>query len=238
MGVEAVKSPGSWQRHWIVLAAASLAVPTMAALPAWAAKLSAFVEEQSALAGPAASSLLAAGFRLQAGQGQLQLLENASGMPLRRWALQDRQGHHAAGVVALLHSQQRRSFIVVLAGLSELWEISHDPAAEPVFAGLVHDYRMGEGLAEPGYLALRRTPLDLPLRAAQLVEGQPWLVAQQGADAVLIHLDARRLIARVPAADALSARLQFTPDGVRVLVFGEGPRLQRLDTRRWLLLEP
>ncbi|MFH7043389.1 hypothetical protein ABT392_13875 [Paucibacter sp. JuS9] len=55
---------------------------------------------------------------------------------------------------------------------------------------------------------------------------------------MLIHLDARRLIARVPAADALSARLQFTPDGVRVLVFGEGQRRQRLDTRRWLLLEP
>jgi hypothetical protein len=180
--------------------------------------------------------LLAAGLRLQAGQGQLQLLEDASGMPLRRWTLQDRRGQRAEGVVVLLHARQRLSFIVVLAGLHELWEISHDPEAEPVFAGLVHDYRMGEGLAEPGYLALRRTPLDAPLSAALLIDGQPWLVAQQGTDAVLIHLDARRVIARVPAVDALSARLQFTPDGARVLVFGEGTQQRRLDTRRWQLL--
>ncbi|MBA4343726.1 MAG: hypothetical protein C0423_16425 [Methylibium sp.] len=182
--------------------------------------------------------MLAAGFRLHAEQGELQLLENATGTPLRRWTLQDRQGHRANGVVALLHAQHRRSFIVVLAGLPELWEISHDPSAEPVFSGLVHDYRMGEGLAEPGYLALRRTPLDAPLNAALVVDGQPWLIAQQGSDAVLIHLDVRRLIARVPGADALSAQLQWTPDGARLLVFGHGAQQQRLDTRRWQLVVP
>ena len=39
----------------------------------------------------------------------------------------------------------------------ELWEISYDPAAEPIHDGYVHDYRMGESIAKPGFQGVRRT---------------------------------------------------------------------------------
>jgi hypothetical protein len=185
---------------------------------------------------PAPSLLIAGGFRLQTDGGELLIAEDASGMPVRRWPLRDLQGRAARGVVALLHAPWRRSVVLVLDGVAESWELSYDPAAQPIYDGLVHDYRMGEGIARSGYLAPRRTPLDRPLCAAQLIEGRPWLIGQQADDAVVLHLDARQRIARVAGARALSARLEPPVDGegAWLLRFGdEDPR--RLDTSRWQL---
>ena len=36
--------------------------------------------------------------------------------------------------------------------IPEIWEISYDPDAKPIFDGYVHDYKMGEGVALAGYL--------------------------------------------------------------------------------------
>ena len=52
---------------------------------------------------------------------------------------------------------------MALKDIPELWEISYDPKAEPIYDGLVHDYKMGEAIAKPGFLGVRRTPLDEPL---------------------------------------------------------------------------
>jgi hypothetical protein len=98
-----------------------------------------------------------------------------------------------------LRAAARRSLVVGFEGLAELWEISLDPRAEPLYQGLVHDFRMGEGVPEPGYLGVRRTRLPLPqllLRA----DGS-WLLgrgADRGGRAVLhlVHLDVRRSVAR------------------------------------------
>ena len=57
----------------------------------------------------------------------------------------------------------RNSFVVALKDIPELWEISYDPQAAPLYDGLVHDYKMGEAIAKPGFLGVRRTPLDEPL---------------------------------------------------------------------------
>jgi DNA-binding beta-propeller fold protein YncE len=63
-------------------------------------------------------------------------------------------------VSAIYDAGPRKSFVAALQDVKEAWEISYDPKAEPVFDGLVHDYRMGEGIARPGYLNPRRIPLD------------------------------------------------------------------------------
>ena len=66
-------------------------------------------------------------------------------------------------VSAVYDAEPRKSFVVALKDLPELWEISYDPKAAPIHDGLVHDFRMGEAIAKTGFLGVRRTPLSEPL---------------------------------------------------------------------------
>ncbi|MEK7207184.1 MAG: cytochrome D1 domain-containing protein [Pseudomonadota bacterium] len=63
-------------------------------------------------------------------------------------------------VSAVYDAAPRKSFIVALKDIPQVWEIPYDEKAEPVYSGLVHDYRMGEALAEPGPFPVRRLRLD------------------------------------------------------------------------------
>ncbi|MCH2241003.1 MAG: nitrite reductase [Aquabacterium sp.] len=72
-------------------------------------------------------------------------------------------GSASSRVSAVYDAQPRKSFIVALKDLPELWEISYDPQAAPIHDGLVHDFRMGEAIAKTGFLGVRRTPLSEPL---------------------------------------------------------------------------
>ena len=81
----------------------------------------------------------------------------------RTYAAATLDGKASSRVSAVYDAAPRKSFVVALKDIPELWEISYDPKAEPIFDGYVHDYKMGEGIAKPGYLGVRRTPLDEPL---------------------------------------------------------------------------
>lgn len=63
-------------------------------------------------------------------------------------------------VSAVYDAPPRKSFIAALKDIPEVWEIPYDPHAEPIYPGLVHDYRMGEALAEKGPFPIRRIKLD------------------------------------------------------------------------------
>jgi hypothetical protein len=104
----------------------------------------------------------------------------------------------------------RRSFVASWPALGELWEISLDPAAPPIFDGLVHDYRMGEAIPTSGFLGIRRAPL--PRAVPELAFADPrasWVAGTLGDAVVVVHLDVRRTIATFalplarPAAAAL-----------------------------------
>jgi hypothetical protein len=118
---------------------------------------------------------------------------DAQGQPVRS---------HAAPTVAAIHdAAPRRSFVVVFEALPELWEIAYDADAEPIYQGLVHDYRLREGIAEPGFLNPRRTRLDAPLRDAGFDSSHAFVIARapDRADGqavlVLVQLDVRKAIA-------------------------------------------
>lgn len=66
-------------------------------------------------------------------------------------------------VSAVYDAAPRKSFVVALKDVPELWEISYDDNAPPIYSGLVHDYKMGEGIATPGKLNPKRTPLEATL---------------------------------------------------------------------------
>ncbi len=43
-----------------------------------------------------------------------------------------------------LHRKPRQIFIVALKDLKEIWELSYDPDADPIYGSFVHNYREGE----------------------------------------------------------------------------------------------
>jgi len=72
----------------------------------------------------------------------------------------DRNGEASSRVSAVYTAPPRDSFIVALKDLQEVWEISYLDDPPPVFNSYVHDYRLGEGLAEQGRFPIRRIALD------------------------------------------------------------------------------
>ena len=116
-------------------------------------------------------------------------------------------GKTSSRVSAVYDAAPRQSFVVALKDIPELWEISYNPQAEPIHDGLVHDYKMGEAIAKPGFLGVRRTPLEEPLddfffdQSYRHVLGATRPKSGAGdASAQVIHLDARRKIADLPIA--------------------------------------
>jgi hypothetical protein len=140
----------------------------------------------------------------------------------------------------------RRSFVATLPALDELWEVSYDPAAEPLFDGLVHDYRMGEGIASPGFLGVRRSRVEAPVTQWLAAAGQPWLAGLDASGAaprlVVMHLDVRRPIAtvRLSGAPQPAAGAAWTTDGRTLLALPDAalPLLHRVESQRWSTLPP
>lgn len=128
------------------------------------------------------------------------VLHDDTGVVLARWPLRDASGRNGTPI-AVCRLQPRQSWVVVVADWHELWEISTDPAAPPIFDGWVHDYRMGEAIARPGFLGIRRIRLAQPWVAVWADGRVPWLLGREteaGTDAAVLHLDVRRVIGRLP----------------------------------------
>ena len=137
-------------------------------------------------------------------------------------------GKASSRVSAVYDAEPRQSFVVALKDIPELWEISYNPKAGPIFDGYVHDYKMGEAIAKPGFLGVRRTPLDEPLddfffdQSYRNVLGATRGDAPGkggGASAQVVNLDARRKIADLPIAGMphLGSGITFPWKGSTVL---------------------
>ena len=124
-------------------------------------------------------------------------------------------GQQRPTALTIVSASPRNSFIVVLHAIPEIWEISYDPNAGPIFDGLVHDYRMGEGLARPGFLGIRRTLLRAPITAPSFTEDYSTVIgleSRTGSEAVqarIVNLDVRREIATTKLASAPESDASF-----------------------------
>ncbi|HJV69027.1 cytochrome D1 domain-containing protein, partial [Ideonella sp.] len=135
-------------------------------------------------------------------------------------------GTQHSRVSAVYDAAPRKSFVVALKDIAEVWEISYDPKAEPIHDGYVHDYRMGEAIAKPGYLGVRRTPLEEPLDDFFFDQGYRHLIGTARArspdaapTAQVVNLDIRRKIAELPIAGMphLGSGITFAWNGTTVL---------------------
>ncbi|MGH8649015.1 MAG: cytochrome D1 domain-containing protein, partial [Burkholderiales bacterium] len=72
----------------------------------------------------------------------------------------DREGKKTSRVSAVYDAAPRKSFVAALKDIPEVWEVSYDEKAQPIPAGLIHDFRYGEGVFIPGRFNPRRSVLD------------------------------------------------------------------------------
>ena len=135
------------------------------------------------------------------------VLLNAADLSLERIIPVVNEAGKTSRVSAVYDAAPRKSFVAALKDLPEVWELSYDPRAEPVFKGYVHDYKMGEAIAAPGMWTPRVTRLDAilddfffsqdyayVLGAARPVDGSGSPVSS----GQVVNLDVRRKIADLP----------------------------------------
>ncbi|HRP27310.1 MAG TPA: cytochrome D1 domain-containing protein [Burkholderiaceae bacterium] len=164
----------------------------------------------------------------------------------RTYAAATLDGKATSRVSAVYDAQPRKSFVVALKDIPELWEISYDPKAAPIYDGYVHDYKMGEGIAKPGFLGVRRTPLDEPLddfffdQSYANVLGATRPRSDGAPSAQVVNLDARRRIASLPLPGMphLGSGITFQHQGRPVLAT---PNLKNgivsvIDMKTWKLV--
>ena len=124
-------------------------------------------------------------------------------------------------VSAVYDAAPRRSFVAALKDVPEIWEISYDPRAEPIAAGLVHDYRFKEGEFVPGFLNPRRTRLADVLDDFFFTPDFRQVVgaSRDGKRGQVVHLDVRRAIAEVdlPGLPHLASGITWERRGRRVM---------------------
>ncbi len=152
-------------------------------------------------------------------------------------------GKATSRVSAVYDATPRHSFVVALKDIPELWEISYDPKAEPIHDGLVHDYKMGEGIAKSGYLNARRTPLEEPLddfffdQGYRNVMGATRPKADGTGAAQVVNLDARRKITDLAIAGMphLGSGITFAYGGSTVLASPnlKGGVIDVVDMKTW-----
>lgn len=106
---------------------------------------------------------------------------------------------YGSRVSAVYDAAPRKSFVVALKDVPELWEVSYDDNAPPIYPGLVHDYKMAESLGIPGKLNPRRTPLEFVLDDFFFDQSYTHLIgaSREGRGQVL-NLDVRRKVADLP----------------------------------------
>lgn len=97
---------------------------------------------------------------------------------------------------AVYDAATRKSFIVALKDVPELWEVSYDDHAAPIMPGLVHDYKMAESIAIPGKFNPRRTPLEAVLDDFFFDQSYAYLIgASREGKGQVVNLDIRRKVA-------------------------------------------
>jgi DNA-binding beta-propeller fold protein YncE len=134
-------------------------------------------------------------------------------------AVADEKGR-ASRASAVYDAAPRKSFVVALKDVPELWEVSYDDDAQPITTGLVHDYRMAEAIEMPGKLNPRRTYLESVLDDFFFDQQYDYLIgASREGRGQVVDLDVRRKIAdlALPGMPHLGSGITWQWQGKPVL---------------------
>jgi len=124
-------------------------------------------------------------------------------------------------VSAVYDAAPRKSFIAAFKDIPEAWEMSYEDNPPPVYEGLVHDYKMKEGIEVPGPFAPRRSMLEDYLDDFFFDPSYEHMIgaARDGKSGQVVHLDVRHKIASVelPGLPHLGSGITWEYQGKQVL---------------------
>ena len=175
-------------------------------------------------------------------------LRDADQNPVRTYTLATRDGKTTSAAATLLVVPSRQSFVVALSTVAELWEISTNPDAAPIFEGLVHDYKMGEAIATAGFLGVRRTLLEQPFETAFVAVRSGQIVGalrKRTEDACtrlqVIHLDIRRRIGEFTLVGTPDLKASTSAESNDAVVLSVPDRINGqtnlVDMKTWTVLK-
>lgn len=162
--------------------------------------------------------------------------------PVKVLTVSDTKGQ-GSRVSAVYDAAPRRSFVVALKDIPEVWEVSYDDNAAPIYEGLVHDYKLREGIALEGKLNPRRTVLEEPLDDFFFDQSYAWLIgaARAGGAGQVVNLDVRRKITSVelPGLPHLGSGISWESEGRTLLAT---PNLKEamvsvIDMKNWKVVK-
>ncbi len=151
-------------------------------------------------------------------------------------------GDQSSRVSAVYEAAPRHSFVAAMKDIPELWEISYDEKAAPILDGYVHDYKMGEAVAKPGFLNPRRTALEQPLDDFFFDQSYAWLMGtSRDGKGQVVNLDVRRKTSelKLDGMPHLGSGITFTWQGKTVMAstnLKEG-RVTVIDMKTWQLVK-
>jgi WD40 repeat protein len=126
----------------------------------------------------------------------------------------------SSAVTAVYDAAPRKSFVAALRDIPEIWELSYDDTAGPVYAGLVHDYQLGEGIKVQGPFPPIRIKLSESIEDLFFSTSYETLIGQTRAGVgQVVDLDLKRKIAtlKLPAASQLGVAAHWFDQGKEYL---------------------
>jgi mono/diheme cytochrome c family protein/DNA-binding beta-propeller fold protein YncE len=140
---------------------------------------------------------------------------------LKIHAVRDKDGKQSSRVSAVYTAEPRHSFVAALKDVKEAWEISYDPKAPEIPAGMIHDFQYREGAFIPGFLNPRRSILDDYLDDFFFTQDYNEVMgaSREAGKGQVVHLDVRRSIATLdlPGMPHLGSGITWDWQGRRVM---------------------
>ncbi len=175
----------------------------------------------------------------------LTILSAADLSVARIFDVADREGN-TSRVSAVYQAPTRNSFVLALKDVPEIWEISTDPNAKPVYEGFVHSHEQGmiEALpAAQGLFARRRIIIDQPLDDFFFDPEYRNLIgtSREGDRGVVVNLIVGKQIAELPLPGMphLGSGISWLRDGRRIMATPhlKEAKLSIIDVTNWSIVK-
>jgi len=155
----------------------------------------------------------------------------------------DKDGKVTSRVSAVYDASPRQSFVAALKDVKEVWEVSYNPKAPEIPAGMIHDFRYREGKFIPGFLNPQRTQLDDYLDDFYFTQDYHEIMGASRNDAKsavsgqVVNLDVRKKIAdlELPGMPHLGSGISWQWQGRTVMAtpnLNEGV-ISIIDMKTW-----
>ena len=155
----------------------------------------------------------------------------------------DKDGKVTSRVSAVYDAAPRQSFVAALKDVKEVWEVSYNPKAPEIPAGMIHDFRYREGKFIPGFLNPQRTQLDDYLddfyftKDYHEIMGASRNDAKSAVSGQVVNLDVRKKIAdlELPGMPHLGSGISWQWQGRTVMAtpnLNEGV-ISIIDMKTW-----